>query len=263
MRFTQQRQSDINGSMRRATTFAIGTAGVVALAATASSVFNSQGSPDGCGGFQIFGEGFDAVKPPALPLGWVATNAIDPDGIFWVTSDSGDPSPPADSPPNAAFINDPGAVSDKRLDSPLIFQVLPECWEVTFRNNFSFQNGFDGGVLEVSLDQGQTFQDVVAAGGTFAAGGYNGTISGCCGNPLAGRQAWTGDSGGFITTTVEMPPTAPIVLLRWRMGSDISGSGQGWRVDSVLISQSPEPTPPRPTPTPRPRPTPPPRPTPR
>jgi hypothetical protein len=131
---------------------------------------------------------------------------------------------------------------------------------VTFRNNFSFQNGFDGGVLEVSLDQGQTFQDVVAAGGTFAAGGYNGTISGCCGNPLAGRQAWTGDSGGFITTTVEMPPTAPVVLLRWRMGSDISGSGQGWRVDSVLISQSPEPTPPRPTPTPRPRPTPLPRP---
>jgi hypothetical protein len=62
--------------------------------------------------------------------------------------------------------------------------------------------GFDGGVLEISFDDGLTFQDIVAAGGTFVRGGYNGTISTCCGNPLAGRQAWTGNSGGFIDTTV-------------------------------------------------------------
>jgi hypothetical protein len=47
------------------------------------------------------------------------------------------------------------------------------------------QNGFDGGVLEVSFDGGLTFQDIVASG-TFASGGYNGTISSCCGNPFAG-----------------------------------------------------------------------------
>ena len=58
------------------------------------------------------------------------------------------------------------------------------------------------GVLEVSYDGGLTFQDVLAAGGTFYLGGYNGTINSCCCNPIAGRQAWTGNSAGFIDTTV-------------------------------------------------------------
>ena len=63
---------------------------------------------------------------------------------------------------------------------------------VFFRNNFNLQEGLDGGVLEVSFDNGLTFQDILTAGGTFIYGGYNGSISTCCGNPLAGREAWTG-----------------------------------------------------------------------
>ena len=37
--------------------------------------------------------------------------------------------------------------------------------------------GFDGGVLELSTDGGNTFQDILAAGGSFVIGGYNRTIS--------------------------------------------------------------------------------------
>ena len=99
---------------------------------------------------------------------------------------------------------------------------------VYFRNNFDLQDGFDGGVLEVSFDNGLTFQDIFTAGGTFIAGGYNGSVSTCCGNPLAGRQAWTGSSGGFIQITVNLliPPGSNVILL-WRMGSDNSVSGEG------------------------------------
>jgi hypothetical protein len=114
--------------MRRATTFAICSAAVIALATTASWVLKSQDSPDGCGGIQLLIENFDGVTPPALPPGWVAANAIDPDGIFWVTSNSGDPSPPADSLPNAAFVNDPGAISDKRLDSVSSVRSQPSAY---------------------------------------------------------------------------------------------------------------------------------------
>ena len=67
-------------------------------------------------------EDFDGVTPPALPSGWVATNAQGPPPL-WVTSNSGVPVPPADTPPNAAFIDDPAVVSDKRLDSRLF--LLP------------------------------------------------------------------------------------------------------------------------------------------
>jgi hypothetical protein len=135
--------------------------------------------------------------------------------------------------------------------------------QVSFRNNFNFQDGFDGGVLEVSYDDGLTFQDVLAAGGTFLLGGYNGMINSCCGDPLAGRQAWTGNSAGFVDTTVVNLPGGCLIqlILRWRMGSDSSVSGEGWRIDNVDIAQC-NPPPVRPRPDPRLRPTPHPRPSP-
>jgi Kelch motif len=187
-------------------------------------------------------ENFDNVTPPTLPAGWTAINAINPDGVLWQTSNSGLPSPPADSLPNAAWVNDPAAISDKYLDSPPIIINQLENAALMFRNNYSLEASHDGGVLEVSIDGGP-FQDILAAGGSFGQGGYNGTISACCGNPLAGRNAWTGSSAGFIQTIVGLPSGHTIVL-RWRMGSDSSGSGEGWRVDSVMtICERPTPTP--------------------
>ena len=60
-------------------------------------------------------ENFDGVTPPALPPGWLATNAQGPPPL-WVTSDSGLPMPPADTTPNSLFVDDPAVISDKRLD---------------------------------------------------------------------------------------------------------------------------------------------------
>jgi len=147
-----------------------------------------------------------------------------------------------------------------------VFSVIEggEPVQVTFRNNFNLQDGFDGGVLELSTDGGNTFQNILTFG-SFVSGGYHGTISNCCGNPLAGREAWTGNSSGFITTMVNLGVTwGPNMVLRWRMGSDNNVSGEGWRIDTVAITQchKPVPTTPPPLRTPRPRPTPAPRPSP-
>ena len=91
--------------------------------------------------------------------------------------------PPADTLPNAAFVDDPGVVSDKRLDS-LHFPVSGGSVHLMFRHNFNLEAsdvdpnvGFDGGVLEMSFDGGNTFQDILAVGGSFVMGGYNRTIS--------------------------------------------------------------------------------------
>jgi subtilisin family serine protease len=183
-------------------------------------------------------ENFDGVTPPALPPDWTATNAQG-QPPFWVTSNSGVPTPPADTPPNAAFIDDPAGVSDKWLDSPhfTFFEVFSA--RLTFRHNFNFEAsdtnpnlGFDGGVLELSTDGGNTFQDITAVG-SFLMGGYNRTISADRGSPIAGRQAWSGNSVGFITTVVNLPFVIADGRLRWRMASDTSGSNEGWRVDTV------------------------------
>ena len=186
-------------------------------------------------------EHFDNVTPPALPPDWIATNAQGPPPL-WVTSDSGVPMPPADTVPNAAFIDDPAVVSDKLLDSLFIF-LPPAPLSLTFRHNFNLEAsdedpnlGYDGGALELSTDGGNTFQDILAAGGTFIIGGYNRTISADRGSPIAGRQAWSGNSEGFVTTAVNLPIFLPVgSRLRWRMASDTTGSTEGWRVDTVDI----------------------------
>jgi Subtilisin-like serine proteases len=195
-----------------------------------------------CWTLEMTNETFDNVTPPALPPDWIATNAQGPPPL-WVTSNSGVPMPPADTPPNAAFIDDPAVVSDKRLDSFQFsfFESGPA--RLTFRHNFNLQAssedpnlGYDGSVLEVSSDGGNTFQDILAAGGSFFMGGYNRAISTDRGSPIGGRQAWSGNSGGFITTVVNLPAIQTFGRLRWRMASDTSESNEGWRVDTVNIT---------------------------
>ena len=184
-----------------------------------------------------FSENFDGVTAPNLPAGWSAITATDcPNSDPWATSSAGTPAPPADTPPNAAFVTDADCISDERLQSPPI-SITSTTAKLTFRHNYSLESGFDGGVLEVSTNGGATFQDVLAAGCTFSTGGYNGTISESFGSPIAGRQAWTDTSSGFVTVTVNFPASfsGTSIILRWRRGSDDGVGDQGWRVDTISI----------------------------
>lgn len=234
----------------------------IAIGSTVAGIRPGRGRCPSCASLVTSSENFDSVTPPALPILWLATNALGPPP-FWLTSDSGLPMPPADTPPNAAFIDDPDVVSDKRLDSMPFSFFEGCCPQLSFRHNFNLEAsdidpgvGFDGGVLELSTDGGNTFQEIPAS--AFVRGGYNRTISSDRGSPIAGRQAWSANSGGFITSVVNLPAiqTPSAGRLRWRMASDDTGSGEGWRVDTVIITwchQGQPCTPiPRPTPAPRP-----------
>jgi hypothetical protein len=192
----------------------------------------------------VLSTNFDGVTPPALPAGWVATQGANAGGFpLWVTSNSGVPTPVADTPPNSVFTTDPNNVLDNRLDSSMVTYTGPA--QLTFRHNFDLEQqdaniAFDAGVLEISFNNGATFTDIITAGGSFVAGGYNHTgISTAFQNPLLpSRPNWSGVSGGFITTTVNLPAAGigQQVKLRWRMGSDNSVSHTGWRVDNVTVS---------------------------
>ena len=193
----------------------------------------------GCG----VNENFDGVTAPALPAGWVAANAAGA-APLWVTS-----STTPDSAPNAAFIDDPASVSDKRLDTPNI--SITGAAQITFRNNFALEpvgggaSFFDGGVLEVSSPNiaGGAFTDITnaAVGGSFVTGGYTGTISTAFASPIGGRMAWSQSSAGYITTTANLGPNVvgQTIKLRFRMCSDSSVSGTGWRIDNVVVTGGP------------------------
>jgi hypothetical protein len=180
-------------------------------------------------------EAFDSVVAPALPASWVAANAVGA-APLWVTSAS-----TPDSAPNDAFVDDPGATADKRLDTAGA-AVNSAAAQVSFRNSYILENGYDGGVLEVSSPNilAGAFTNITnaAVGGSFVSGGYNGTISAADGSLIAGQQAWTGNSGGYINTVANLGPNVvgQTIKLRFRMVSDSIVSGTGWRIDNVKVS---------------------------
>ncbi|MGH7485774.1 MAG: hypothetical protein ACREMY_09265, partial [bacterium] len=151
-------------------------------------------------------ENFDGVTAPALPAGWVATNPDPGDGTMWVTSTT-----LPDTAPNDAFIPDQDGISDKVLDRMNV-TISNASSVISFRNNFNTEfDGvvyWDGFVLEVSSPNisGGDFLDITDShvGGSFVSGGYTGEIDGTANNPLAGRMAWSGDSGGYIDTVVNL-----------------------------------------------------------
>jgi hypothetical protein len=89
---------------------------------------------------------------------------------------------------------------------------------------------------------GGAFTDVTdpAVGGTITAGDYTGEIDGTAGNPLAGRRAWVGDSGGYINSVISLGPNVAgqTIKLRFRMGSDEAAARPGWRIDTISITNA-------------------------
>jgi photosystem II stability/assembly factor-like uncharacterized protein len=186
-----------------------------------------------------FFEKFDSVVAPALPAGWAAANAQGP-APLWVTSTT-----TPDTAPNSAFVDDPVVNSDKDLDTPGILITSANA-QVSFRNSFNLErdatNFYDGGVLEISSPNinGGAFTDITnaAVGGNFVSGGYSGVISNCCGSVLAGRNAWSGNSGGYINTVANLGPNVvgQTIKLRFRMGSDSSVGMSGWQIDGLAVT---------------------------
>lgn len=180
-------------------------------------------------------EDFDGMTAPALPYGWVATNAQGPDPA-WATSTAR-----SLTAPNSAYVDDPNAVSDKRLYSPPIYIATNQA-ELRFADIRSFAYGdslsfIDGGVLEISIDGGP-FVDIQDAGGHPAYSDVY-TIKGAA-NPLNGRHGWTwNDSLQFSNRLVILPPLGSrVVVFEWRLGSgggDPIDVPQGWFIDSVRI----------------------------
>jgi len=184
-------------------------------------------------------ENFDGVTAPALPAGWTtARSGTGANPVLWVTTTSG-----PDTAPNTTFGAGSTTPGESSLTSPVI--AIPAApvigtnpsVRLTFRNNYNTEPTFDGGVLEISINGGP-FTDILAAGGSFVEGGYNGSIV-VTDSVLTGRQAWTGNSGGFITTTVNLPAAAngQNAQLRWRTAYDTgtNPTGGGMRVDTISI----------------------------
>lgn len=132
---------------------------------------------------------------------------------------------------------DPGVTADQSLVSPAL-QVGSGPFSFTFVHRFGFEftgtTFFDGGVIEISTDGGTTWTDI----GNLASPTYNGTLVATGTNPIRGRRAFVANQ------TIQVPVTVSLgtafanqtVKVRFRTGSDVSGSGSGWEIDNISFS---------------------------
>jgi hypothetical protein len=188
----------------------------------------------------VFQQNFDRSHQAQLPPRW--TRSVTGGAQNWTVSAAR-----ASSGNKSAFSPDPIYAGVNEMISP-VFAVHTTDAALSFRNWYDLETTFlrnrlyDGAVLEIRIGSG-AWQDIIAAGGTFVTGGYDGLIDGCCQNPLAGRFGWSGRSGvnataEFITSSLKLPPSAAgqPVQLRWRVGSDVGGFREGQYIDDVLVT---------------------------
>jgi hypothetical protein len=176
-----------------------------------------------------FSENFDGVTAPALPVGWSAN-------CCWNTYDGKFPSESDTSPNVVRYAAFAFGAPEGLLTTPNIGVNYP--MRLTFRHRpYLFQ--FDGGVLEISFDNGLGWSDILDAGGSFTSGGYNAVIN-IDNHPLNGRQVWTGGSPLFETVRVNLPTAAigDSIRLRFRFASVSGGLSKArWSVDSLVMTR--------------------------
>ncbi len=124
--------------------------------------------------------------------------------------------------------------------------AIPANAYLYFRHSYDFKRAvtttqqavnLDGGVIEYSTNGGATWLD---AGSLILNNGYSQTITpGLSGvpNPLAGRNAFTGSSNGYMSTRLSLASLAGAgARFRFRYGTRaFSYTSLGWFVDDVRV----------------------------
>lgn len=156
----------------------------------------------------------------------------------WITSQVGAPgwtlqTNIAHSPTHAWFAASTSTVSDQYLAMSQPF-TMPSHTLLTFWHSYDLERRYDGGVIELSHNNGSSWLDL---GPYILQNGYNETISSSYGSPISGRQAFSGNSNGFIETRVDLTVFGGMwVQLRFRNASDRSVMRIGWYVDDVRLT---------------------------
>ncbi len=135
---------------------------------------------------------------------------------------------------HAFSTSDPSIVTDKWLITPELNLSADSVLE--FWHAYQFEGTstlYDGAVLEITVDNGASWQDLLQATGNI--GLYDGVISSGFNNPLGGRQGW-GGSQTYEEVTVSLSMFAgQTAKIRWRFASDNSTAAGDWVIDDIKV----------------------------
>ncbi len=136
--------------------------------------------------------------------------------------------------------DDVGRTSDTSLVSPLL-EVGDTALVVTFDHAHKFEQSdgtnYDGGVVEFTSDDGETWVDIATLTDET---GYQGTIAAAT-NPLDQRPAFVGESESYPGTEravldLGTALAGKTIRLRFRVGTDAGAGAPGWDIDNIEIA---------------------------
>jgi len=180
---------------------------------------------------QSFGDG--------IPNSWTGSSSVAQDS--WAATNDG-------ATGTVAFVGDAGSTNEAILISPPV-AISGNSPQLTFHHRYNLESpggaiAYDGGVLEIKIGDG-AFQDILAAGGNFLSNGYNTSIIAEGGNPLLSHLAWSGNSGGYVTTVATLPAAASgqTVQVEWICATDkfndptILRGDAGWWINGISLRE--------------------------
>ena len=218
----------------------------------------------------------NAVKPSVVVQNSALVNYDDKAAVSASDDVESNSTPPAWTPQGSAMIpvrawsrdgdaknhfwhgNDTGAPSDEFLVSPSLTVSATTPFVMNFSHRYSFEYGpspdgndivfYDGGIIEISEDNGVTWKDVATYAGIDP--GYTQRIYSSLppdagptdsgspdANPLAGKLGFAADSPGYpnyVTTSLDfgMALASKTIKVRFRIGTDEGAGAPGWDIDN-------------------------------
>lgn len=153
---------------------------------------------------------------------------------------------PADSLGNAGFVMDTSrfysaqkAWFAENVDSQSnqIMELpdfnLNENAFLSFWHYYDTEKNWDGGVVEISADNGNTWIDL---GENMILNGYNSTIEINQASTISAQKAFSGRSFDFKNTIVDLSDFANSnIKIRFRFSSDAYVGAEGWYIDDIKI----------------------------
>jgi MYXO-CTERM domain-containing protein len=142
------------------------------------------------------------------------------------------------------------SLSDTSLTSRSITVSASDDLVISWKHRHKFENGpqdpqdpqspivnWDGAVVEISADNGASWEDVSKYGKI----GYSGKIGNLAKNPLADRDGFTDQNPSWpkmdpVSVNLGKAFAGKTVLVRFRIGSDEAASAFGWVLDDVAFT---------------------------